>query len=150
MRNKLFILHGLITLLLNIPILQLDIVEPKLPDDVMKNHSDPQRAATHDQSKIFLASTFVNGFVNCAFGKDKVTMDTDNKAWFGKAKDNGMISAVASLGLILLWDIDTGLTHIDSYLYSEDVEIKVSISLFLCPLTEHNRPKSYDRNKHSF
>ena len=96
----------------------------------MKNHSEPTRTATHDQSKILLASTFVNGFVNCAFGKDKVTMDAENKTWLGKAKDNGMISAVASLGLILLWDIDTGLTHIDSYLYSEDVEIKVSDTSF--------------------
>ena len=120
-------------MVVNIPFLQLDIVEPKLPDDVMKNHSDPARTATHDQSKMFLASTFVNGFVNCAFGKDKVTMDTD-KAWFGKAKDNGMISAIASLGLILLWDIDTGLTHIDSYLYSEDVEIKVSYPWFILHL----------------
>ncbi|KAI6661946.1 26S proteasome non-ATPase regulatory subunit 2 [Oopsacas minuta] len=108
---------------------ELDIVEPKLPDDVMKNHSDPPRTATQDQSKMFLASTFVNGFVNCAFGKDKVTMDADNQAWLGKVKDNGMISAVASLGLIMLWDVDTGLTHIDKYIYSQDIEIKAGALL---------------------
>ena len=74
---------------------------------------------------MFLASTFVNGFVNCAFGKDKITMDADNRVWLGKVKDNGMISAVASIGLIMLWDIDNGLTHIDEFLYSQDIEIKV-------------------------
>ena len=70
---------------------------------------------------MFLASTSVNGFVNCAFGKDKITMDADNRVWLGKVKDNGMIS----IGLIMLWDIDNGLTHIDKFLYSQDIEIKV-------------------------
>ena len=99
-------------------------MEPKLPDDVMKNYSEP-RSTTQDSAKMFLAASFVNGLVNCGFGKDKVTMDSENQAWLGKAKDNGMISAVASLGLILLWDVDNGLTHIDKYLYSQDNEIKV-------------------------
>ena len=30
----------------------------------------------------------------------------------------GMMSTTASLGLILLWDVDGGLTQIDKYLYS--------------------------------
>ena len=41
----------------------------------MKNYTKPTRAQTQNQNKMFLASTFVNGFVNCAFGKDKITMD---------------------------------------------------------------------------
>ena len=32
----------------------------------------------------------------------------------------GMMSATASLGLILLWDVDTGLSQIDKYLYATD------------------------------
>ena len=42
-----------------------------------------------------------------------------------------MMSAAASLGLILLWDIDGGLANLDKYLYSKDDPIKVSISRIL-------------------
>jgi len=38
----------------------------------------------------------------------------------------GMMSAAASLGLVLLWDIDAGLTHLDKYLYSKEDYIKVN------------------------
>ena len=38
----------------------------------------------------------------------------------------GMLSATASLGLILLWDVESGLTEIDKYLYSPEDYIKVS------------------------
>lgn len=36
-----------------------------------------------------------------------------------------MLSAAASLGTILLWDVDGGLTQIDKYLYSSEDYIKV-------------------------
>lgn len=41
----------------------------------------------------------------------------------------GMLSAAASLGMILLWDVDGGLTQIDKYLYSSEDYIKVSLGL---------------------
>lgn len=41
----------------------------------------------------------------------------------------GMLSAAASLGMILLWDVDGGLTQIDKYLYSSEDYIKVKITL---------------------
>ena len=37
-----------------------------------------------------------------------------------------MLSATASLGLILLWDVEGGLTQIDKFLYSNEDYIKVS------------------------
>ena len=37
----------------------------------------------------------------------------------------GMISATASIGMILLWDVEAGLSIIDKYLYSTDDNIKV-------------------------
>ena len=39
----------------------------------------------------------------------------------------GMLSATAALGLILLWDVDGGLSSIDKYLYSNKDHIKVWI-----------------------
>ena len=37
-----------------------------------------------------------------------------------------MMSATATLGLVLLWDVDSGLTQIDKYLYSNEDYIKVT------------------------
>ncbi|CAG2068272.1 unnamed protein product, partial [Timema podura] len=42
-----------------------------------------------------------------------------------------MLSATASLGLVLLWDVDGGLTPIDKYLYSAEDYIK-SGALLAC------------------
>lgn len=42
----------------------------------------------------------------------------------------GMLSAAASLGMILLWDVDGGLTQIDKYLYSSEDYIKVKNYLY--------------------
>lgn len=37
----------------------------------------------------------------------------------------GMMSTAASLGLLLLWDVDGGLSQLDKYLYSKEDYIKV-------------------------
>lgn len=113
---------------------ELDIMEPKTPEDVYKSHLDNTR--THfgtsqiDSARQNLAASFVNGFVNAGFGKDKILMEDGNK-WLYKNKDHGMLSATASLGLILLWDVDGGLTPIDKYLYSAEDHIK-SGALLAC------------------
>jgi len=72
-----------------------------------------------------LAASYVNGLVNCAYGKDKLLMDDDGKMrWIYKNKDVGMMSTVATLGWLLLWDVDAGLSQIDKYLYSSEDHIK--------------------------
>merc|ERR1719462_906379 len=77
-----------------------------------------------------LASSFVNGFINTGFGQDKLLMEDGNK-WLYKNKEHGMLSATASIGLVLLWDVDGGLTQIDKYLYSPEDWIK-SGALLAC------------------
>ena len=83
-----------------------------------------------DSARQNLAASFVNGFVNAGFGKDKLLFDDGNK-WLYKNKEHGMMSATASLGLILLWDIEGGLTQIDKYLYSSDEHVKVIVCFTL-------------------
>ena len=36
-----------------------------------------------------------------------------------------MLSAAASIGMIMLWDVDQGLSHVDKYLYSDEEYIQV-------------------------
>uniref|UniRef100_A0A5F8GQG4 26S proteasome non-ATPase regulatory subunit 2 n=1 Tax=Monodelphis domestica TaxID=13616 RepID=A0A5F8GQG4_MONDO len=106
---------------------ELDIMEPKVPDDIYKTHLENNRfggsGSQVDSARMNLAASFVNGFVNAAFGQDKLLTDDGNK-WLYKNKDHGMLSAAASLGMILLWDVDGGLTQIDKYLYSSEDYIK--------------------------
>lgn len=55
---------------------------------------------------------------------------------------SGMLSAAASLGMILLWDVDGGLTQIDKYLYSSEDYIKV-YSYFGCVKGDSSYFSSY-------
>ncbi|XP_022694054.1 26S proteasome non-ATPase regulatory subunit 2-like, partial [Varroa jacobsoni] len=108
---------------------ELDIVEPKTPDDIYKSHLDNARSfAGVDSARQNLASTFVNGFVNAAFLNDKLIMEDGNK-WIYKNKEHAMMSATASLGLIQLWSVENGLSHIDKYLYSNEDYIKAGAVL---------------------
>eukprot|EP00918_Siedleckia_nematoides_P046027 GHVU01100887.1.p1 GENE.GHVU01100887.1~~GHVU01100887.1.p1 ORF type:complete len:874 (-),score=98.80 GHVU01100887.1:308-2821(-) len=113
---------------------ELDIMEPKVPEDIYKSHLEPTRTSIGpsnvDSARQNLAASFVNGFVNSGFGQDKLLMEDGNK-WLYKNKEHGMLSATASLGLILLWDVDGGLTQIDKYLYSSEDYIK-SGALLAC------------------
>lgn len=112
---------------------ELDIMEPKTPEDIYKSHLENNSRSAFgggqvDSARQNLASSFVNGFVNAAFGQDKLLMEDGNK-WLYKNKEHGMLSATASLGLLLLWDVDGGLTQIDKYLYSTEEYIKAGALL---------------------
>merc|ERR1712142_856231 len=110
---------------------ELDILEPKVPEDIYKSHLEPNRTigpGSVDSARQNLAASFVNGFVNTAFGKDKLLEEEGNK-WLYKNKEHGMMSATASLGLILLWDVDGGLIQIDKYLYASEDFIKAGALL---------------------
>lgn len=49
-----------------------------------------------DSARMNLASSFVNGFVNAAFGQDKLLTEDGNK-WLYKNKDHGENSHISGL-----------------------------------------------------
>lgn len=105
----------------------LDVLEVKTPEDIYKTHlidqsrSRRQVGGNVDSAKQNLASTFVNAFVNAGFSKDSL-MTSEGSEWVYKTKDQGKISAVASLGLICLWDLENGFATVDKYTYhNQDV-----------------------------
>jgi 26S proteasome regulatory subunit N1 len=107
----------------------LEIMEAKTPEDIYKSGNDLRgHTANVDSARQNLASTFVNAFVNAGFGQDKLMTEEGNK-WLYKNKEHGMLSASASLGMILLWDVDGGLTQIDKYLYATEDYIKAGALL---------------------
>ncbi|XP_052177736.1 LOW QUALITY PROTEIN: 26S proteasome non-ATPase regulatory subunit 2 homolog A-like [Diospyros lotus] len=108
----------------------IEVMEPKSPEDIYKAHLLDGRAsagASVDSARQNLAATFVNAFVNAGFGQDKLmTVPSDASGggssgnWLFKNKEHGKSSAAASLGMILLWDVDSGLAQIDKYFHSND------------------------------
>eukprot|EP01117_Protostelium_nocturnum_P011638 TRINITY_DN422_c0_g1_i3.p1 TRINITY_DN422_c0_g1~~TRINITY_DN422_c0_g1_i3.p1 ORF type:complete len:870 (-),score=199.11 TRINITY_DN422_c0_g1_i3:83-2692(-) len=108
----------------------LDITEAKTPEDVYKSNLSDARGfgASVDSARQNLASTFVNAFVNAGFGHDKLMTEEGNK-WLYKNKDHGMMTAAASLGMILLWDVEGGLSQIDKFLYANEDYIKAGTLL---------------------
>jgi len=67
-------------------------MEPKTPEDVYKSHLENSRppfgGGQVDSARQNLAASFVNGFVNAAFGHDKLLMEDGNK-WLYKNKEHG-------------------------------------------------------------
>lgn len=50
-------------------------------------------------------------------------------SWIYKCKDHGVISTVASIGMIHMWDSENGLAHLDRYLYSSNINVKAGAIL---------------------
>ncbi|KAF2834423.1 26S proteasome non-ATPase-like protein regulatory subunit 2 [Patellaria atrata CBS 101060] len=100
---------------------ELNILDPKTPDDIYKTHLESSRTSgltNTDSARHNLASAFVNAFVNAGFGADKMMLTPDSKSsWVWKTKEDGMLSTVASLGMLLLWDVEMGLDKIDPFTY---------------------------------
>jgi 26S proteasome regulatory subunit N1 len=75
-----------------------------------------------------LANTIVNAFVNVGYCNDNIML-TEEKRWLGRHKDWANLTATASLGMLLLWNLEEGTSHIDKYQYSRDEFIKSGASL---------------------
>uniref|UniRef100_A0A2K6AZ91 26S proteasome non-ATPase regulatory subunit RPN1 C-terminal domain-containing protein n=1 Tax=Macaca nemestrina TaxID=9545 RepID=A0A2K6AZ91_MACNE len=71
---------------------------------------------------------------------NKLLTDDGNK-WLYKNKDHGTSSAAASLGMILLWDVDSGFTQTDKYLYSCE-DYNKSGAHRLCPPQSNTMKRS--------
>ncbi|KAL8031536.1 hypothetical protein ABFX02_13G032500 [Erythranthe guttata] len=111
----------------------IEVMEPKSPEDIYKAHLLDGRGSggsAVDSARQNLAATFVNAFVNAGFGQDKlmtvpseVSSGGSSSSWLFKNKEHGKASAAASLGMILLWDVDSGLAQLDKYFHSTDTHV---------------------------
>ncbi|XP_011877960.1 PREDICTED: 26S proteasome non-ATPase regulatory subunit 2-like isoform X2 [Vollenhovia emeryi] len=123
---------------------ELDILEPKLPEDIYKSWLvNGFKQVEHDSARANLAASFVSGFVHAGFGQDKLMANTSD-CWVYKNKEHGMLSATASLGLIHMWDVDGGLIPIDKYLYTNEDYVKsgalLAIGLVNCGIRNECDP----------
>ncbi|KAK6827725.1 hypothetical protein PG987_011066 [Apiospora arundinis] len=112
---------------------ELNILEPKTTEDIYKSHLESSRVAgmtNLDSARHNLAAAFVNAFVNAGFGNDKMMLvEQDKESWVWKTKDEGMMSTVASLGTLLMWDVENGLDKVDKFTYAEEPQIQAGAML---------------------
>ncbi|KAL2133895.1 hypothetical protein VTI74DRAFT_1460 [Chaetomium olivicolor] len=112
---------------------ELNILEPKTTEDIYKSHLESGRVAgmtNFDSARNNLAAAFVNAFVNAGFGRDKMMLvEKDKESWVWKTKEEGMMSTVASLGTLLMWDIENGLDVVDKYTYLDEEQIQAGAYL---------------------
>jgi 26S proteasome regulatory subunit N1 len=117
---------------------ELDTEAPKTPEDIYKSHladgapsarrgaGDP--GAGLQSARGNLASTFVNAFVNAGYCRDTL-MTPDDSQWVYSNKDHGKISATASIGMLLQWNLDDALNAVSKYTYTDDDQIKAGAFL---------------------
>lgn len=111
---------------------ELNILDPKSTEDIYKSHLESSRVTNMtniESTRHNLAAAFVNAFVNAGFGKDNMMLVDDKESWVWKTKDEGMLSTVASMGTLMLWDIENGLDKIDKYTYDEEEQIQAGATL---------------------
>jgi 26S proteasome regulatory subunit N1 len=112
---------------------ELNILDPKTPDDIYKTHLESSRTAgltNTDSARHNLASAFVNAFVNTGYANDKLMLAENTKqSWVWKTKDEGMLSTTASLGMLMLWDVEEGLDKVDPFTHVDDDMVKAGAML---------------------
>ncbi|MCJ1362601.1 proteasome regulatory particle base subunit [Acarospora aff. strigata] len=112
---------------------ELNILDPKMPEDIYKSHLESSRVSgvtDVNSAKHNLASAFVNAFTNAGFGNDKMMLvEGEKQSWVWRTKDEGMMSTTASMGMLMQWDVETGLDKIDKYTYVQEEPIKAGALL---------------------
>lgn len=108
---------------------ELDVVEPKTPEQIYKSHLAETGSTATDRGDTApesargnLASTFVNAFVNAGYCHDSL-VSPDGSKWVFKHKDHGLISAAAAYGMVVMWSVDN-LTDLDDLLEDKSDNIK--------------------------
>ncbi|TYI15632.1 hypothetical protein ES332_A08G199300v1 [Gossypium tomentosum] len=129
----------------------IEVMEPKCPEDVYKAHLLDGRAiagANVDSvrhwllhlSMLFLMQVLARLMTDPA----DCSSDGSSRNWLFKNKEHVKISVVASLGMILLWDVDSGLAQIDKYLHSDDnyviAGVLLGVGLVNCSVTNDYDP----------
>ncbi|CAM9644994.1 unnamed protein product [Scytosiphon promiscuus] len=135
----------------------LDVMEAKTPEDIYKSHLAESGGVSRRRDGGVQQSDFVSSCATSAlvfsakrflvlFVRDGTRsvnlMTTEGNAWLYKNKDHGMMSAAASLGTILLWNVEEGLTQIDKFLYSSEDYIKAGAVLAVGILSSGVRNES--------
>ena len=97
----------------------VDVEKPKHPDDIYKAHLDTKTKAENLQSlQHNVAMTYTNAFVNLASNKDSLMQAKD--PWIANVRKEGILAAVASLGMTHMWNVDESTAALSDYFELKD------------------------------
>jgi 26S proteasome regulatory subunit N1 len=129
---------------------EMNLAPPRHPEEVYKSVSENRRSALNgnnnstglDSAKGNLAMSIVNAFVNAAHCADKLVL-VEGSSWVlgkHKAQGNGMLTAAASVGVLMLWNVEEGLNQIDKYFNEGEDGVKAGacLAVGICCNSVHN------------
>jgi 26S proteasome regulatory subunit N1 len=101
---------------------ELDVIEPKHPEDVFKSHLEEKTSeAKLDSYKMNMAASIASSFINAGFGTEALLSKKDSD-WFSRNKEEGVLNLLAGLGLINMWDIDCGPNELEKYMGANEMD----------------------------
>ncbi|KAI5309166.1 proteasome regulatory particle base subunit, partial [Ascosphaera atra] len=122
---------------------ELHVLDPKTPSDVYKTYLESRGGLHTESAQLNLADSFVNAFVNAGFGSDKLMLPNGEKGeWIWSTKDWGYLSTTASMGMLLQWDIESGLDKIDKFTTTNEPLIRAGAMLGIGILSSGVRNES--------
>jgi len=102
---------------------ELDVIEPKHPESVFKSHLEETKSsdAKLDSYKMNMAASIASSFINAGFGTECLLSKKDSD-WFSRNKEEGVLSLLAGLGLINMWDIECGPNELEKYMSANEMD----------------------------
>lgn len=102
----------------------LDIAQPKHPEDIFKSHLEEKKEGIQLESyKMNMSTSIASSFINAGFGTECLfsgkrdgKKEVEETSWLNKNKEEGLLCAIAGLGLVNIWDIDCGFNEIEKYM----------------------------------
>lgn len=97
----------------------MDIVEPKHPEEIIKSHLEDKKDGIQLESyKVNMTTSIVSGFINAGFCTETLLSkkDSNNTDWLSKNKEEGLVCALAGLGLVNIWNIESGANELEKFM----------------------------------
>ncbi len=103
----------------------LELLEPKHPEDVFKSHLEDKKGGDSkklESYKINMAYSIASSFVNAGFGTE-VLLSKKGSDWIFKNKEEGITCLLAGLGLVNIWDYLEGPGKLYEYAGNKETDI---------------------------
>ena len=113
---------------------ELGIIDPRSHEDLFKKTFEFRI----ETSKLFLSGSIANAFLNAGSSRDLIfALDPSSEAfdrvkldsWVLKHRDSGITSAVASIGLICLYNVDFALFILEPLTHSDNAFVRAGALL---------------------
>jgi len=124
----------------------LDVVEAKRPLDVYKEMVDGEDSKI-DSAILNLADSIVSGFVNVGSLKERLISEPlkeKESPWISRVKDIGIMTTIASLGFVYMWNFEEASSVLSEYFDLKDGYAKagacIALGLSTSGVWDENEP----------